>query len=81
MPDVVEPEIEEDTEWRLGFFFPFALVEKYAGKLGDPAGTKWTANFYKCGDKTSHPHWASWNPVKVLNFHLPECFGDIIFES
>ena len=36
--------------------------------------------FFKCGDKTSHPHWASWNPVDELNFHLPRCFSEIIFE-
>lgn len=81
MPQVVEPEIEDDTEWRLGFFFPFSIVKKYAGDIGDVSGSEWTANFYKCGDKTSHPHWASWSPVRELNFHLPDCFGKIILES
>ncbi|MEW6117215.1 MAG: carbohydrate-binding family 9-like protein, partial [Nitrospirota bacterium] len=41
---------------------------------------EWRANFYKCGDATSHPHWASWAPVEALNFHLPHCFGTICFE-
>jgi hypothetical protein len=44
------------------------------------SGQVWHANFYKCGDHTSHKHWASWQPVKELNFHRPEDFGDIVFE-
>lgn len=80
MPEVVEPEIKEKTEWAVGFFFPFSLIEKYSGPLGDLKGKEWHANFYKCGDATSHPHWASWNPVSALNFHLPDCFGSINFK-
>ena len=37
------------------------------------------ANVYKCGDRTSHPHWMSWNPVRTLNFHAPDEFGQLIF--
>ena len=38
------------------------------------------ANFYKCGDKTAHPHFLSWNPVvsSKPDFHRPECFGELI---
>jgi len=36
-------------------------------------------NFFKCGDETSHPHWASWSPIsEELNFHRPETFGSIV---
>lgn len=80
MPEVVEPEIKDKTEWFVGFFFPYQVVEKYAGSLGEMKGRQWTANFYKCADATSHPHWASWNPVTAFNFHLPECFGAINFK-
>ena len=40
------------------------------------------ANFYKCGDKTSRPHYLSWNPIAFErpNFHLPEFFGELRFE-
>ncbi len=81
MPKVVYPEVTSPTIWFLEFFIPFALLEKYAGPFGDPAGQQWRANFYKCGDETSHPHWASWQPVDSLNFHLPECFGTVRFEE
>jgi hypothetical protein len=81
MPEVVEPEIREPTIWFLEFHIPFALFEKHVGPLGKVGGQTWTANFYKCGDKTSHPHWASWSPVDKLNFHLPRCFGNLVFEK
>lgn len=45
-------------------------------------GMKATANFYKCGDDTSEPHYITWNPVKTENpdYHRPEFFGKIYFE-
>jgi len=41
------------------------------------------ANFYKCGDKTVHPHYLSWSPIdlETPNFHCPEYFGVIRFEE
>jgi hypothetical protein len=81
MPFVVEPEITEDTNWNLAAKLPLALFTKYCeAPKGDVSGTTWRANFYKCGDGTSHPHWASWQPVSAKNFHLPDCFGEIVFE-
>ena len=56
------------------------MLARYSGPLGTLAGRAWRANFYKCGDQTSHPHWAAWSPVDELNFHLPRCFGTIAFE-
>lgn len=79
LPDVVDPEIAGPLTWTLEFFIPFRLLEKYAGRIGDVPGSEWKANFYKCGDETSHPHWVSWKPVPKLNFHMPECFGTIRF--
>jgi hypothetical protein len=84
LPSIVEPEIREETEWFIGFYIPFSLLEKYVGKLHfskESEHSEWRGNFYKCGDKTSHPHWASWNPITTTNFHLPECFGVLKFEK
>ncbi|HMK55851.1 MAG TPA: carbohydrate-binding family 9-like protein [Dissulfurispiraceae bacterium] len=81
LPYVVDPEIVDPVIWTLEFFIPFALLGKYARPLGGSPGREWTANFYKCGDETSHPHWASWQPLPKLNFHMPECFGAISFEG
>ena len=80
LPDRVDPEIDGPVEWRLEFFIPFALLEQSTGLLGCVPGQEWRANFYKCADQSSHPHWAAWSPVDELNFHLPRCFGSILFE-
>ena len=80
LPPVVEPEVEGPVGWTLAFFIPKELLEKYVGPIGPLPGQAWRANLYKCGDRTSHPHWASWSPVDALNFHLPHCFGTLRFE-
>ncbi len=80
LPPVVEPEMVEPVTWELAFFVPIAMVEGCVGPIGALAGQEWRANLYKCGDDTSHPHWAAWSPVDELNFHLPRCFGTLQFE-
>ena len=54
-------------------------MEHYTEKISSAEGATWRANFYKCGDETSHPHWLSWSPVKELNFHAPDDFGELKF--
>ena len=80
LPDRIEPEIATPVQWTLQFSLPWALFAQYTETARPAAGEVWTGNFYKCGDETSHPHWASWSPVgEVLNFHQPERFGRLIF--
>lgn len=45
-------------------------------------GLKANANFYKCGDDTSVPHFVTWNPVgtEVPDYHQPKYFGEILFK-
>ncbi|HDY65922.1 MAG TPA: diguanylate cyclase [Phycisphaerae bacterium] len=81
LPSRVVPELQEETTWVNEFAIPIDLLEKHVGNLGDIPAQTWRANFYKCGDNTSHPHWASWSPVTKLDFHLPECFGVLRFEK
>lgn len=40
------------------------------------------ANFYKCGDGLSQPHYLTWSNIKAdqPDFHLPEFFGEVRFE-
>ena len=80
MPTKVEPEIQDETLWTAGMSIPFSIFTKYSGVKAPLAGSEWTANFYKCADETSHPHWASWSPVPHFNFHWPDAFGKIVFE-
>ena len=73
----VMPEITEPVTWYAQFALPMAALEPYCGAIPSLDGAKWRGNFYKCADHSSHPHWLTWNPVSVLNFHLPDCFAEI----
>ena len=76
----IEHEIETPVEWVIEYNLPFSLFEAYLGSLDIRKGRPWRGNFYKCGDQTSHPHWASWAPIgRELNFHQPEYFGILEF--
>ncbi len=81
LPNRVEPEIAEPVDYEVGFFLPFSVFAKTLGSPAPAPGTVWRGNAYKCGDETSHPHWASWRPVKRVCFHEPDCFGDLEFGS
>jgi hypothetical protein len=76
-----EIEITEPVTWTIEYCIPISLLEKYM-KVDKPGkGVQWRANFYKCGDKTSHLHWLTWAPVinPTPKFHLPEYFGWLEF--
>ncbi len=83
LPRIVAEEITEPTLWFLQYKIPMDIIRKYSQIVDEPgSGTIWRANFYKCADKTSHPHWLTWNYVDNPRpaFHLPEYFGTIEFE-
>lgn len=78
----VEQEYTEPENWIVEYSIPFSLLSKYM-KVDEPGpGVNWRANFYKCADKTSHPHWLTWAPVDYPEpkFHLPDFFGRLDFE-
>jgi len=80
LPRSVDPEIPEPVVWTVAYSLPLDLLEAYTGALPPLPGSRWRGNFYKCGDKTSHPHWGAWSPVgEELNFHQPERFGTLEF--
>ena len=61
--------------WRACIIIPFELI------CIDPENPprQIRANFYKCGDKTAHPHYVSWSPIDTPqpDFHRPEFFGEL----
>ncbi len=59
----------------LAFLRTFDPAFEYRGAL--------RANFYKCGDKTVHPHFLSWAPVhsETPDFHRPADFGTLWFSD
>lgn len=79
LPAVVDPEITKPVTWTLEFSIPLSVLKKYCGPIGNIRGQTWRANFYKCGDETSRPHWVSWVPLPARNFHDPASFGQIRF--
>ena len=82
MPEIVDPEITEPTTWTVEYRLPFSILKNYADVVMPASGETWRANFYKCADATSQPHWLTWAPVEFSrpNFHLPEFFGTLSFE-
>lgn len=64
------------AHWSLLVGIPLSLIEL---DLAHEHARR--ANLYKCGDKTSLKHYASWNPIDAPApaFHLPEFFGEIQF--
>jgi len=81
LPRIVHPEITDTLTWTLEYRIPFSIIEKYAPTVRPAPGVVWRANFYKCADNSSHPHWLTWSPVEYSrpNFHLPEYFGRMEF--
>lgn len=62
--------------WQTKCLITEEFVEKLYGKpCKFQPGDSFQANFYKCGDQTEHPHWASWSKVAIADFHTPEFFG------
>jgi hypothetical protein len=74
------PERNEQTEWQITLAIPWEAFFKH--NLKPASGKKMRANFYKCGDELSVPHFVSWTKIKTEkpSFHQPEFFGGLEFE-
>lgn len=82
LPEIIQEEITEPTTWTLEYKLPISILQKYSDLIKPELGVKWKANFYKCGDKTSHPHWLTWSFVDKPkpDFHRPDFFGTLEFK-
>ena len=65
--------------WEIDYRIPYDFLRIFYPGF-EPTGVL-RCNFYKCGDKTVHPHFLSWHPVRseTPDFHRPEDFGEIMF--
>ena len=82
-PEVTVTKGEENgcAFWQVRSLLRESTLEKlYGVPVKFESGHQMRGNFYKCGDHTAVPHWASWNPVEKLDFHAPQCFGTLIVE-
>jgi len=67
----------EIFSWKTAICIPMDLIGINPEKLPEFI----RANVYKCGDKTAHTHFLSWNKVETdsPDFHRPEYFGKMNF--
>ena len=82
LPQIVDPEIREQVTWTLEYRIPIDILRKYSNITQPKPGIIWRANFYKCADKTSNPHYLTWSLVDNIkpDFHLPHFLGILKFE-
>lgn len=84
LPRIVDPEITTPVTWTVEYRLPMDILGRYAPHMLRPApGVRWRANFHKCADHTSHPHWLTWAPVDHPrpDFHRPTSFGTLAFSE
>ena len=64
-------------EWQLFVQLPISVLTN----TDSLSGKKARANFYKCGDDLTEPHYISWNNIETSkpDFHQPPFFGEIKF--
>lgn len=69
--------IPNNGDWTLKIYIPDSFLLKYFEKIAPVCH----ANFYKCGEKTDHSHFATWAAVETPepDFHVPDFFGKIKF--
>ena len=67
-----------DSGWDAKLVIPFSFLRRYYAALL----SEWRINLYKCGDRTTHPHYLCWAkiPTEKPNFHQSKYFGRVCFE-
>jgi hypothetical protein len=73
-------EREGRISWTITIAIPLNVFFRH--KIKKLEGSTFRANFYKCGDKLSVPHYVTWNPVGTSkpDFHQPDFFGMLKFQ-
>jgi hypothetical protein len=71
----------QSNYWELCLAIPVSVF--CFDELSDLNGRSFKANFYKCGDDLTEPHFLVWNKIisKEPDFHIPEYFGELTFAS
>ncbi len=72
-------EKKDGFSWTITIAIPSDVF--FHHKISGLEGKTFRANFYKCGDKLSVPHYVTWNPIKTdkPDYHRPEYFGLLKF--
>lgn len=71
---------KENCSWDLVEIIPAAALFQHSIRSFD--SLKMKANFYKCGDLLTKPHFLSWAPISLPKpqFHCPQFFAELDFE-
>ena len=82
LPKTLDHEITDPIEWTLQYKLPLEILASYANVTKPAPGVVWRGNLYKCGDKTSKPHWLTWSKIDLHqpDFHQPDFFRTLIFQ-
>ena len=66
-------------EWSLTVVIPIDCFFQH--EIKTLKGKTCRANFYKCGDGLTKPHYLCWNNIETSkpDFHTPQYFGEIVF--
>lgn len=80
------PEVKaqkHENGWSLALKVSCELIEAVYGKTFKAEAGTYNGNFYKCGDKTDHPHYGSFSKMGTLppGFHNPDLFAEIIVKE
>jgi len=78
----IDTEIAKPTTWTLEYKIPIDVLQRLSQVQKPGPGVTWRANFYKCADESSHPHWLTWSHVDwpTPRFHIPKYFGTLSFQ-
>jgi hypothetical protein len=65
-------------DWELSAFIPVSAFFEHP--IAHLSTCQPKANFYKCGDDLSVPHYLAWQPIDTPqpDFHRPEFFGQLL---
>jgi hypothetical protein len=76
----IENKYAVNIHWELTVAIPLEVFTHH--KISFLRGKSCRAAFYKCGDELQDPHFLSWTAIQSPepDFHLPQFFGDLIFE-
>ena len=68
-----------EDEWGWEYLIPLATIERVYGNAEFKTGDVIRANFYKCGDNTAIPHYASFTKIDIdhPDYHCPAFFADM----
>lgn len=85
LPGPIKAESPTDENWWAAARLPFDVIAELSGQpVRVGPGTKWRANFYRCGGRVDPQH-GCWSPIDATAnlrpcYHLPEYFGTLAFE-